>query len=450
MITVWISLHLFLFMNRLICLRHQMTLRDSMSFQLGHRASSHFLIALRRMMTLYRVALSKSPLDRWDHESWINPRNFPIIALPWIPVLQIFTVWVRYRVALKAISLKFQITKIWNRIVTKFTRPSSQNVPSTSHRLWRHLSSSLLLRKVFHWRINIWIQWSWMTFGELLVGEKSVKTIETSNDSTHNSIALRPSPLPIIPNQTPKPVQRKKSNLKLPIPLRRLISKKVTTNRRLQGVQTVDLSRLLPLLIRQPVFMFVLLEIVPSKHPILRPSQSIFPHRWSDEVAFPVDVPTQPVGVVRWVQLFVIVVGLGMQTWDKALISRYKKCGIICADKKCRYIPTRSEIHELKRQGVRGRGRCYACRGDVIIREKEWDVMARYILFACIFIPFFRFENYFAVGKLLRIDIRGYCDWLFGRYIILSLALCYNIWYCWNYWKTWNYIWGIRKYAENN
>ena len=51
----------------------------------------------------------------------------------------------------------------------------------------------------------------------------------------------------------------------------------------------------------------------------------------------------------------------------RQLISRYKKCGIICADNKCRYIPTRSEIRELKNLGVRGGGRCYACGGDVIV-----------------------------------------------------------------------------------
>jgi hypothetical protein len=48
---------------------------------------------------------------------------------------------------------------------------------------------------------------------------------------------------------------------------------------------------------------------------------------------------------------------------------RYKKCGIICADAKCRYIPTRSEIRELKSQGVRGGGHCYACKGDVIVDD---------------------------------------------------------------------------------
>lgn len=48
-------------------------------------------------------------------------------------------------------------------------------------------------------------------------------------------------------------------------------------------------------------------------------------------------------------------------------MNRYKKCGIICADNKCRYVPTRSEINELKNKGVRGGEQCYACQGDVIV-----------------------------------------------------------------------------------
>jgi hypothetical protein len=46
---------------------------------------------------------------------------------------------------------------------------------------------------------------------------------------------------------------------------------------------------------------------------------------------------------------------------------RYKKCGIVCADVKCRYIPTRSEIRELKAQGM-AEARCYACQGKVLVR----------------------------------------------------------------------------------
>ena len=46
---------------------------------------------------------------------------------------------------------------------------------------------------------------------------------------------------------------------------------------------------------------------------------------------------------------------------------RYKKCGIICADKKCRYIPTRTEIGELKVKGIRGGRQCYVCHGEVIV-----------------------------------------------------------------------------------
>ena len=49
---------------------------------------------------------------------------------------------------------------------------------------------------------------------------------------------------------------------------------------------------------------------------------------------------------------------------------RYKKCGIICADVKCRYIPTRGEIREMKGRDVR-EGRCYACQGTVLVRESE-------------------------------------------------------------------------------
>ena len=51
------------------------------------------------------------------------------------------------------------------------------------------------------------------------------------------------------------------------------------------------------------------------------------------------------------------------------LVFRYKKCGIICADAKCRYIPTRSQIRELK--GGRGCGQCYACQGDVIVLGED-------------------------------------------------------------------------------
>ena len=49
---------------------------------------------------------------------------------------------------------------------------------------------------------------------------------------------------------------------------------------------------------------------------------------------------------------------------------RYKKCGIICADVGCRYIPTRSEIREMKHQGGRA-GQCYACKSDIVTRENE-------------------------------------------------------------------------------
>jgi hypothetical protein len=61
--------------------------------------------------------------------------------------------------------------------------------------------------------------------------------------------------------------------------------------------------------------------------------------------------------------------GLRYPTHKCEVNDRYKKCGIICADAKCRYIPTRSEIRELKSQGVRGGGHCYACKGDVIVDD---------------------------------------------------------------------------------
>ena len=57
-----------------------------------------------------------------------------------------------------------------------------------------------------------------------------------------------------------------------------------------------------------------------------------------------------------------------MLTW-----LRYKKCGIICADVKCRYIPTRSELRELRSQGIRDGGQCYVCKGDVIFRN--WQLL---------------------------------------------------------------------------
>src|SRR5208282_2094061 len=130
-----------------------------------------------------------------------------------------------------------------------------------------------------------------MMFGELLVGAKFVKIIENSNDLIHNSITIHPPLFPRIPNRSPKPVPREKSNLKLLLLLLRSISKRSTPSLHLQVVQTADLSRLLQLLIHQPISAFVLLAIIPFKLPILQPSQSIFPHRWSDEVVFPADVP---------------------------------------------------------------------------------------------------------------------------------------------------------------
>jgi hypothetical protein len=60
-----------------------------------------------------------------------------------------------------------------------------------------------------------------------------------------------------------------------------------------------------------------------------------------------------------------IVVDSGKQSPDITSKSRYKKCGIICADVKCRYIPTRSEIRELQGRGHR---QCYTCQGNVIVR----------------------------------------------------------------------------------
>ena len=58
----------------------------------------------------------------------------------------------------------------------------------------------------------------------------------------------------------------------------------------------------------------------------------------------------------------------GTPSFQTATNQRYKKCGIICADIKCRYIPTRSEIRELLGKGVRA-GICYACRGKVISHQ---------------------------------------------------------------------------------
>ena len=60
-------------------------------------------------------------------------------------------------------------------------------------------------------------------------------------------------------------------------------------------------------------------------------------------------------------------------SWCVLTWPRYKKCGIICADVKCRYIPTRSELRELRSQGIRDGGRCYVCKGDVIFRN--WQLL---------------------------------------------------------------------------
>ena len=62
--------------------------------------------------------------------------------------------------------------------------------------------------------------------------------------------------------------------------------------------------------------------------------------------------------------------GLRFDTLVTSINIRYKKCGIICANVKCRYIPTRGEIREMKARKSHNKN-CYTCQGHVLLRGEN-------------------------------------------------------------------------------
>ena len=110
------------------------------------------------------------------------------------------------------------------------------------------------------------------------------------------------------------------------------------------------------------------------------PCRSACRPTWSAAAVCRADVPRPPAGVAPLAASFAIAVVSGPLPLPCCVstlppirradgLCRYKKCGIICADRTCRYIPTRSEIRKLKTTNGRDAGRCYSCKGKILLRK---------------------------------------------------------------------------------